>query len=103
MKTFTYDVDGDEIEITVDNSELREELFYVVKDIDGTVSGLNKQEFEKALNAFCDSGLIDFDESVDCYADDLKYEFYDKAKEAQREGEAWERQCRGYFPRAPLR
>lgn len=94
-RTFSYDFDdGSEIELTVDESEIKEALFEVLKDSDGKVKGLDEKAFVKALNAFLDLGLIDLDEVFEWYKDDLKDEFYERAKEEKSNRAEWEEHYR---------
>lgn len=92
--SFNYDIDGKEIEIQVDDDEVIDALFEVLKDSDGKVKGLDEKAFVKALNAFFDLGLIDLDEVFEWYKDDLKDEFYERAKEEKRNRAEWEEHYR---------
>ena len=93
-RTFYYDFDDEsEIELTVDESEIKDALFEILKDGE-TVNGLDEKAFVKALNAFLDLGLIDLDEVFEWYKDDLKDAFYERAKEEKRNRAEWEEHYR---------
>lgn len=101
--SFNYDIDGKEIEIQVDDDEVIDALFDIVKDKTGKAAGLDRAAFVKAMNALKELELIDISELVDVYEDDLKDAFCWKAEEAYDGVQAWERHCKRYFATAPLR
>ncbi len=96
-------VQDEQVEIYVDDDEVIDALFDIVKDKTGKAAGLDRAAFVKAMNALKELELIDISELVDVYEDDLKDAFYWKAEEAYDDGQAWKRHCKRYFATAPLR
>ena len=103
METFVYEICDREIEVEVDDNELKDALFEVFKKKVDNVRELTKELFIKLLDAFLELGVVELDVLAEWYFDDLQAEFYSKAKEAYDYGQAWGIHCKRYFPAAPLR